>query len=107
MVGAMTTATPTTANPEPRGAMTTTTPPVEPSVGPVVRAAREALGLSIDELARLAGTNPDWVRRIEGGEHTPSPTFRDHLSGVVADAMVSREVAAQGPGVSGRPVLPS
>jgi len=46
---------------------------------------REALGLTLEQLAARAGCDAGYLSRVERGERNPSKYFLTHLAAVLAD----------------------
>lgn len=53
--------------------------------GSALRAMREALGLTLEQLATKAGCDAGYLSRVERGERNPSRYFLAHLAYVLAD----------------------
>lgn len=62
-------------------------------LGTAFRKAREARGLGVRELARLADTDPSYISHIESGERVPTlrtlVRFADLLHVVAADLAIN------------------
>jgi len=54
--------------------------------GSAIRATREALGLTLEQLAAEAGCDAGYLSRVERGERTPSKYFLAHLASVIERA---------------------
>jgi predicted transcriptional regulator len=61
--------------------------------GTTVREMREALGMSQDDLASLAGVAQGYLSRFERGECEPSPRWLRDVKEALASAMAGRHVA--------------
>jgi len=58
---------------------------MEPA-GQAIKTMREALGLTLAELARRAECDPAYLGRVERGEREPSKYFVAHLAEVLAES---------------------
>lgn len=54
--------------------------------GPAIRTMREALGLTLEQLAERAGCDAGYLSRVERGERNPSRYFLAHLAEVLSRA---------------------
>jgi DNA-binding XRE family transcriptional regulator len=59
---------------------------------------RKSLGLTQDDLARLARVRPETVRRLEQGEHVPSVAVVEKLERALARAEAGTTQAERHPG---------
>jgi hypothetical protein len=64
-----------------------------PAVGGVFRTAREAMGLSLVEVATRVGVEPDHLERVELGEEVAPQSFTTRLAETLAELMTSRIAA--------------
>jgi predicted transcriptional regulator len=62
-------------------------------VGGVFRTAREAMGLSLVEVATRVGVEPDHLERVELGEEVAPQSFTTRLAETLAELMTSRIAA--------------
>jgi transcriptional regulator with XRE-family HTH domain len=65
----------------------------ETTAGATVREIREALGMSQDELASLAGVGQGYLSRFERGECEPSPRWLRDVKEALASAMAGEGAA--------------
>jgi transcriptional regulator with XRE-family HTH domain len=57
------------------------------SIGELIRARRQAHGLSLARLARRAGTSPAWLSRVERGLVSPSFTSVERVLLVLGEEL--------------------
>lgn len=62
--------------------------------GPALRAIRQAAGMTLQEVADLAGISVSYLSRVETGQQAPSDAWVAAVAIVLGDRLAQPEVAA-------------
>lgn len=63
-------------------------------IGAALRVVRRRTGLTVEQVAEVAGISPIYLACAERGEVNPSSTWLRHVVGVIGDHLVSKGAPA-------------